>query len=50
MFRKTKILSEERRKLNNEEKNNFYPSPRVLESLAEEGWDVQSVYKVTHSR
>ena len=47
---KDKMLSEERRKLNNEEMNNFYPSPTVLESLAEGGWDVRSVYKVTHSR
>ena len=47
---KDMVLSGERRKLNNEEMKNFSPSPTVLESLAEGGGDVRSVYKVKHAR
>jgi len=42
------MLSEERRKINNEEMNNFYPSPAVLESLSEGELDVQ-LSRVLHS-
>ena len=38
---KDKVLSGERRKLNNEEMNNFSPSPTLLESLDEGGWNVR---------
>jgi hypothetical protein len=47
---KDKALLGERRKLNNEKMNNFPPSPVLLESLAEGGWDVRNVYKVTRAR
>jgi hypothetical protein len=40
---KHKVLSEDRRKLNYEEMDTFYPLPTVLESLAEGAWYVRSL-------